>query len=1082
MHNTDEPTNMKADIKLTKSIGVNNSILFFATMLLFLVFFVILFSKNATAATITVAKSGGDYFAIQTAIDAASNGDTIYVKNGTYYEHITISKTINLTGEDQNTTIIDGSGTGTIITIDYNDVKISNFTIRNGAQAISRTLGMHNNIRIMSNIIKNINTTTSYCVFLTGSNNNISSNTITNITTASSSLYCVYIEGGSNNNISSNTITNITTTSSNVYGIVLASNGNNITQNILSDIHGASSYGVVAASYTNITSNTITNITTTAGTNSYGIFLSGSNNNITLNTITKNVYGVRLDGGPTNIITNNDIYANREYGVYNTVSGNTAINNWWGDASGPKHAAQNPNGKGDNVSFSTYDIEITNWATAPFNDNLPTPHLTAPAEGAVYNIGMPITFSGYTNDTEDGFLTDSSLCWSSNKSGSIGTGNFTTSNLTAGKHKITLTVTDSYGARSEATVNITVNSPPTAYITSPTNGQVITYSQSIQFTGYGSDNEDGFLAGSSISWSSNISGNLGNGNFTLNNLSIGKHLINLTVTDSNGSIAYKTVNITINTLPTAYITAPFEGAVFNYMDTINFTGYGNDSEDGFLIGSSTNWSSNITGYFGNGNTTSSGSTLSAGTHKITLTVKDSAGSTTNATINITIKLQPTAPTLTITFPPNGATVAGTVNITGTASDPNDNLELQNIQVKVDNGNWNIATGTTNWYYVLDTTALLNGAHTIYARAFDGGLYSTTISRSIDVDNTAVNNPPVVTITSPSAGGTVNGTIIISGTATDVDGNSQLQNVQVKIDAGVWNTATGTTLWAYSLDTTLYSNDSYTIYVRAFDGNTYSATVSRNIIISNIAPGNGSSTPLTPDITISEFIPSATTAIEGDIITINATIHMENGTRDNISVALFDNDVNASSYVVGISPSNTTMRMTWMAVNGTHILRLMVDTTNLINETNEANNNATATINVTPKQVPPAVPLVVTVTSPKDNSVVKFAKVRVEGTASSDVEIKRVEVSLDNNAWLTCEGTTNWSVEIPLSVGKNTVYIKALDKNNNVNTTSINITRGEDTGDGGKDGGFIPSTNAPAIIATVGALAVAAAFFRRRNNK
>ena len=37
-----------------------------------------------------------NYTKIQDAIDDATNGDTIFVFNGTYYEHITINKTINL--------------------------------------------------------------------------------------------------------------------------------------------------------------------------------------------------------------------------------------------------------------------------------------------------------------------------------------------------------------------------------------------------------------------------------------------------------------------------------------------------------------------------------------------------------------------------------------------------------------------------------------------------------------------------------------------------------------------------------------------------------------------------------------------------------------------------------------------------------------------------------------------------------------------------------------------------------------------------------------------------------------------------
>lgn len=50
-----------------------------------------------------------DFTKIQEAVDAASSGDTIFVYNGTYPEHLSISKNnLTLTAEDKDNTIIDG--------------------------------------------------------------------------------------------------------------------------------------------------------------------------------------------------------------------------------------------------------------------------------------------------------------------------------------------------------------------------------------------------------------------------------------------------------------------------------------------------------------------------------------------------------------------------------------------------------------------------------------------------------------------------------------------------------------------------------------------------------------------------------------------------------------------------------------------------------------------------------------------------------------------------------------------------------------------------------------------------------------
>ena len=68
---------------------------------------------------------------IQNLIDNASDGDTIYVPNGTYYENIIINKSINLVGENKLNTIIDGSKFGDVIYVSADGVTISGFTIQN---------------------------------------------------------------------------------------------------------------------------------------------------------------------------------------------------------------------------------------------------------------------------------------------------------------------------------------------------------------------------------------------------------------------------------------------------------------------------------------------------------------------------------------------------------------------------------------------------------------------------------------------------------------------------------------------------------------------------------------------------------------------------------------------------------------------------------------------------------------------------------------------------------------------------------------------------------------------------------------
>jgi parallel beta-helix repeat protein len=84
-------------------------------------------SVSTSPTTITVPD---DYPTIQKAINNAYEGDTIFVKAGTFYEHVVVNKTVSLIGENKSTTIVDGNGTDTGILITANQVTVQEFSIR----------------------------------------------------------------------------------------------------------------------------------------------------------------------------------------------------------------------------------------------------------------------------------------------------------------------------------------------------------------------------------------------------------------------------------------------------------------------------------------------------------------------------------------------------------------------------------------------------------------------------------------------------------------------------------------------------------------------------------------------------------------------------------------------------------------------------------------------------------------------------------------------------------------------------------------------------------------------------------------
>ena len=78
-------------------------------------------------------------------------------------------------------------------------------------------------------------------------------------------------------------------------------------------------------------------------------------------------------------------------------------------------------------------------------------------------------------------------------------------------------------------------------------------------------------------------------------------------------------------------------------------------------------------------------------------------------------------------------VKGTFTVSGRAY--NGTLGVVNVQVRVDDGAWGEANGTSIWLFPLDSSRLKNGEHRLQARAFDGIDYSDPVNRTFAVDNT-----------------------------------------------------------------------------------------------------------------------------------------------------------------------------------------------------------------------------------------------------------------------------------------------------------------------------------------------------------
>jgi parallel beta-helix repeat protein len=153
-----------------------------------------------------------DFPTIQSAINAAYDGDTVNVSSGIYYENVVVNKSLSLIGQERGSTIIDGNSIGNVVNITACNVNVSCFTIRNSGKTWTDVgTGIYVSGAIACcNVSGNIITSNGYGIRIDSPpNNTIDGNSITD------NWYGITLSGSSNNSIVRNNVTN------DFYGIAL---------------------------------------------------------------------------------------------------------------------------------------------------------------------------------------------------------------------------------------------------------------------------------------------------------------------------------------------------------------------------------------------------------------------------------------------------------------------------------------------------------------------------------------------------------------------------------------------------------------------------------------------------------------------------------------------------------------------------------------------------------------------------------------------------------------------------------------------------------------------------------------------
>jgi parallel beta-helix repeat protein len=241
---------------------------------------------------------------IQEAINNANEGDVVFINAGTYYEHIVVNKTISLVGEDSNTTIIDGNGTGIVVHIARDAVNVTGLSIRESGCWPEACIALDNvkNCVISANIVDNNNKTSVAFVgiFLHSSERNtITGNDVRN------NPIGINVRQSSSNTVIENRVTHAH------LGIQVCNTSNNnlVSGNNLTDCEIG-----VAVNQGSQHNRLFRNQIECSNETGIGIGVSSNNNLVVANAIADSYYGIRILSSSNNTLYHNRIIDNNIQG------------------------------------------------------------------------------------------------------------------------------------------------------------------------------------------------------------------------------------------------------------------------------------------------------------------------------------------------------------------------------------------------------------------------------------------------------------------------------------------------------------------------------------------------------------------------------------------------------------------------------------------------------------------------------------------------------------------------------------------------------------------------------------------------
>jgi hypothetical protein len=218
-------------------------------------------------------------------------------------------------------------------------------------------------------------------------------------------------------------------------------------------------------------------------------------------------------------------------------------------------------------------------------------------------------------------------------------------------------------------------------------------------------------------------------------------------------------------------------------------------------------------------------------HTWTAVARDAAGREATAmAVIVNVRNDVTAPTVAVSSPASGATVAGSITVTATAVD---DVGVTSVQFMLDGAPFGEALSAAPYQVTWDTTGASNAAHTWTAVARDAAGRETSAEA---VTVTVLNDltAPTVGLASPSAGATAHGEITVAATAADDVG---VTSVQFLLDGSPLGAADLTAPFEVTWPTLAVANGAHVLTAVARDaaGRETTSTAIEVTVLNDLAP-------------------------------------------------------------------------------------------------------------------------------------------------------------------------------------------------------------------------------------------------------